>query len=160
MRTINPLPVQFNSLLHGQEGYVFFSGHLNLRTCQYVWVRLAWQATFKSSTFWYIRAGKGLTCWCNIFVTITLTPKLINLVQLEVFIHIISNPFTTCGNMYASFMVVVVNAAVALVITMGRHAWHYARSIYLTWCYLTPVWFLHIGCRCVNYTVCVLNPKG
>jgi hypothetical protein len=33
---INPLPVQFKSLLHGQEGCVFFSGHLNLRTCQYV----------------------------------------------------------------------------------------------------------------------------
>jgi hypothetical protein len=38
----------------------FFSGHLNLRTCQYVWVRLARQATFKSSTFWYVMAGKGL----------------------------------------------------------------------------------------------------
>jgi hypothetical protein len=57
---INPLPVQFKSPLHGQEGCVFFSGHLNLRTCQYVWVRLARPATFKSSTFWYVRAGKGL----------------------------------------------------------------------------------------------------
>ena len=28
----NPLPVQFKSLLHGQKGCVFFSGHLNLRT--------------------------------------------------------------------------------------------------------------------------------
>jgi hypothetical protein len=55
----NPLPVQFKSLLHGQEGCVFFSGHLNLRTCQYVRVRLARQATFKSSTFWYVRVGKG-----------------------------------------------------------------------------------------------------
>jgi hypothetical protein len=58
----NPLPVKFKSLLHGQEGCIFFSGHLNLRTCQYVGVRLAWQATFKSSTFWYVRAGKGLKC--------------------------------------------------------------------------------------------------
>jgi hypothetical protein len=56
----NLLPVQFKSLLHGQEGCVFFSGHLNLCTCQYVWVHLARQATFKSSTFWYVRAGKGL----------------------------------------------------------------------------------------------------
>jgi hypothetical protein len=30
------LPVQFKSLLHGQEGCIFFSGNLNLRTCQYV----------------------------------------------------------------------------------------------------------------------------
>jgi hypothetical protein len=54
------LPVQFKSLLHGQESCIFFCGHLNLRTCQYVWIRLARQATFKSSTFWYVRAGKGL----------------------------------------------------------------------------------------------------
>jgi hypothetical protein len=33
---INPLPVQFKSLLHGQEGCVFFSGHLNLCMCQFV----------------------------------------------------------------------------------------------------------------------------
>jgi hypothetical protein len=58
--SFNPLPVQFKSLLHGQEGCVFFSGHLNLRTCRYVWVHLARQATFKSSTFWYVRARKGL----------------------------------------------------------------------------------------------------
>jgi hypothetical protein len=32
----NPLPVQFKSLLPGQEGCVFFSGHLNTRTCHYV----------------------------------------------------------------------------------------------------------------------------
>jgi hypothetical protein len=58
----NPLPVQFKSLLHWQEGCVFFSGHLNVRTCLYVLVRLARQATFKSSTFWYFRARKGLNC--------------------------------------------------------------------------------------------------
>jgi hypothetical protein len=29
---LNPLPVQFKSLLPGQKGCVFFSGHLNLRT--------------------------------------------------------------------------------------------------------------------------------
>jgi hypothetical protein len=29
---INPLPVQFKSLLPGQKGCFFFSGHLNLRT--------------------------------------------------------------------------------------------------------------------------------
>jgi hypothetical protein len=29
---INPLLVQFKSLLQGQEGCVFFSGHLNLST--------------------------------------------------------------------------------------------------------------------------------
>jgi hypothetical protein len=28
--------------------------------CMYIPVRLAWQATFKSSTFWYVSAGKGL----------------------------------------------------------------------------------------------------
>jgi hypothetical protein len=65
----------------------------------------------------------------NISVTITVTPKLINFVQLEVFRHIISHQFTNYGNMYTSFMVVVVTAAVALVITVGRHVWHYARSI-------------------------------
>ena len=29
---LNPLPVQFKALPHGQKGCVFFSGHLNLRT--------------------------------------------------------------------------------------------------------------------------------
>ena len=29
---LNPLPVQFKTILHGQKGCVFFSGHLNLRT--------------------------------------------------------------------------------------------------------------------------------
>jgi hypothetical protein len=58
--TFNPLPVKFKSLLHGQEGCIFFSGHLKLLMCQYLWVRLAPQATFKSSSFWYVRAGKGL----------------------------------------------------------------------------------------------------
>ena len=32
LKIINPLPVQFKALLHGQKGCVFFSGHLNLRT--------------------------------------------------------------------------------------------------------------------------------
>jgi hypothetical protein len=68
--SFNPLSVQFKSLLHGQQGCVFFSGRLNLRTCQYFWVHLAWQATFKSSTFWYVRAGKGLIwlsgLWCHV----------------------------------------------------------------------------------------------
>jgi hypothetical protein len=36
---INPLPVQFKSLLPGQEGCVFFSGHLNTRNCHYVLLR-------------------------------------------------------------------------------------------------------------------------
>jgi hypothetical protein len=58
--TFNPLPVQFKSQLHGQEGCVFFSGHLNLLMCQYIWVHLAWQATFKSSTFWYVGEDKGI----------------------------------------------------------------------------------------------------
>jgi hypothetical protein len=46
----NPLPFQFKSPLHGQEGCVFFSGHLNVRKYQYVLVRLGRQAAFKSST--------------------------------------------------------------------------------------------------------------
>jgi hypothetical protein len=29
---INPLPLLFKALLHGQKDHVFFSGHLNLRT--------------------------------------------------------------------------------------------------------------------------------
>ena len=29
-KTFNPLPVQFKSVLRGQKGCVFFSGHLNL----------------------------------------------------------------------------------------------------------------------------------
>jgi hypothetical protein len=37
--SLNPLPVQFKSLLPGQEGCVFFSGHLNTRTCHYVLLR-------------------------------------------------------------------------------------------------------------------------
>jgi hypothetical protein len=47
---INPLPVQFKSLLHGQEGCVFFSGHLNVRKYHYALVRLGQQAEFKSTT--------------------------------------------------------------------------------------------------------------
>jgi hypothetical protein len=47
---INPLPVQFKSLLPGQEGCVVFSGNLNLRTYQCVLVRLGRQVAFKSST--------------------------------------------------------------------------------------------------------------
>jgi hypothetical protein len=46
---VNPLPVQFKSLMHGQEGCVF-SGHLNVRKYQYVLVHLGRQAAFKSST--------------------------------------------------------------------------------------------------------------
>ena len=97
---------------------------------------------------------------CNIFVTITIIPKFINLVQLEVFIHIISQQFTNCGNMYTFFMVVVLTAAVALVITLGRHVWHYARSICLTCCCLTSVHFLLISHGCANSTACVLNPQS
>jgi hypothetical protein len=47
---INPSPVQLKSVLHGQQGCVFSSGHLNLRTCQCVLVHLGRQAAFKSST--------------------------------------------------------------------------------------------------------------
>jgi hypothetical protein len=46
---INPLPVQFKSLLPGQEGCVFFSGHLNVRKHHYALVRLGRQAAFKST---------------------------------------------------------------------------------------------------------------
>jgi hypothetical protein len=42
----NPLPVQFKSLLPGQEGCVFFSGHLNVHKYHYVLVRLGRQAAF------------------------------------------------------------------------------------------------------------------
>jgi hypothetical protein len=87
---------------------------------------------------------------CNISLTITITPKFINLVQLVVFMHIISHQFTNCGNMYTSFIVVVVTAAVALVITLGRHVWHYARSICLIWCSLISVHFLPISHGCVK----------
>jgi hypothetical protein len=58
---INPLPVQFKSLLPGQEGCVFFSGHLNICTCHYALVRLDRQAAFKSSTLECVRTGKGLS---------------------------------------------------------------------------------------------------
>jgi hypothetical protein len=59
----NPLRVQFKSLLHGQEGCVFFSvgNKIYVRMFPYVSVRLARQATFKFSTFWYVRAGKVLS---------------------------------------------------------------------------------------------------
>jgi hypothetical protein len=46
----NPLPVQFKSLLPGQEGWVFFSGHLNVHKYHYALVRLGQQPTFKSTT--------------------------------------------------------------------------------------------------------------
>jgi hypothetical protein len=46
----NPLPVQFKSLLPGQEGCVFFIGHSEVRKDQYALVRLGWQAEFKSTT--------------------------------------------------------------------------------------------------------------
>jgi hypothetical protein len=36
---VNPLPVQFKSLLPGQEGCVFFRGDLNTHTCHYVLLR-------------------------------------------------------------------------------------------------------------------------
>jgi hypothetical protein len=39
LKFINPLPVQFKSLLPGQEGFIFFSGPLNTRTCHYVLLR-------------------------------------------------------------------------------------------------------------------------
>lgn len=97
---------------------------------------------------------------CNIPVTITVTPKFINFVQLEVFIHIISHQCTNCGNMYTSFILVVVTAAAALVITVGRHVWHYSRSICLTWCCVTSVHFLLTSHGCVNSTACVLNPPS
>jgi hypothetical protein len=38
-KAINPLPVQFKSLLPGQEGCVFFSGPLNVCNYQYALVR-------------------------------------------------------------------------------------------------------------------------
>jgi hypothetical protein len=38
-QVINPLPLLFKSLLPGQEDCVFFSGHLNTRTCLYVLLR-------------------------------------------------------------------------------------------------------------------------
>ena len=69
--------------------------------------------------------------------------------------HIISHQFTNSGNMYTSFMVVVVVVTVALVITVGRHVWHYVRSICLT-----SVHFLLIGHGCVNSTACVLNHQS
>jgi hypothetical protein len=40
---INPLPVQFKSLQPGQEGCVFFSGHLNVHKYHYILVRLGQQ---------------------------------------------------------------------------------------------------------------------
>jgi hypothetical protein len=55
--TFNPLPVQFKSLLHGR----FFQWAFKFT---YVPVRLSMFSSagdIKSSTFWYVRAGKGLT---------------------------------------------------------------------------------------------------
>jgi hypothetical protein len=48
---INPLPVPFKSLLPGQEGWIFFSGHLNIRKSHYVLVHLGRQAAFNFTTF-------------------------------------------------------------------------------------------------------------
>jgi hypothetical protein len=47
---LNPLLVQFKSLLPGQEGCVFFSGHLNVRNYKYILVRLGQQTAFKFTT--------------------------------------------------------------------------------------------------------------
>jgi hypothetical protein len=70
----NPLPVQFKSLLPGKEGCVFFSGYLNICTCQYTLVRLGRQAAFKSSTLEYVRSGKGLNNTLKIRVGILYLP--------------------------------------------------------------------------------------
>jgi hypothetical protein len=43
---VNPLPVQFKTLMPGQEGCVFFGGHLNVRKYHYILVHLCWQAAF------------------------------------------------------------------------------------------------------------------
>jgi hypothetical protein len=50
VKVINPLPVQFKSLLPGQEGCGFFSGHLNVRKYHYALVHLGRQVAFKSTT--------------------------------------------------------------------------------------------------------------
>jgi hypothetical protein len=39
LNVINPLPLLFKSLLPGQEDCIFFSGHLNTRTCHYILLR-------------------------------------------------------------------------------------------------------------------------
>jgi hypothetical protein len=49
-RRINPLLVQYKSLLPGQEGCIFFSGHLNVHKYHHAVVRLGRQAAFKSTT--------------------------------------------------------------------------------------------------------------
>jgi hypothetical protein len=54
--SVNPLPVQFKSLLPGQEGCVFFSGHLNTPTCHYV---KAGRRHFNSLRFTTLRPAKG-----------------------------------------------------------------------------------------------------
>jgi hypothetical protein len=65
---------QFKSLLHGQEGCVFFSANLNVRKYQYVLVRLGRQAAFKSSTLYCVRAGKGLMAFVLAAILSFLTP--------------------------------------------------------------------------------------
>jgi hypothetical protein len=59
---VNPLPVQFKSLLPGQDGCVFFRGQLNTRTCHYVLRREVRQVAFQITT---LRPAKGLQGVCD-----------------------------------------------------------------------------------------------
>ena len=52
---VNPLPVQFKSLLPGQEGCVFFSGHLTLNLLMTNIVASKWQTGFNSAFKGYMK---------------------------------------------------------------------------------------------------------
>jgi hypothetical protein len=54
---LNPLPVKFKALLHGQKYRVFFSGHL-IYILKLQHLGLQW--AFKSRALWSVRAGKAL----------------------------------------------------------------------------------------------------
>jgi hypothetical protein len=92
-----------NPYCMGRKAVFFFSGHLNLHTCQYVWVHLARQATFKSSTFWRVRAGKGLNSWSRVVLKKQRVPYHVKELLVFYRTHRFSNVFTTAHHLSLSW---------------------------------------------------------
>jgi hypothetical protein len=71
---INPLPVQFKSVLHWQEGCVFFSGHLNVRKYHYALVRLGRQRVNLLCLIYVLQPH--ITIFMYLFVDCTMTSSI------------------------------------------------------------------------------------
>jgi hypothetical protein len=71
---INPLPLLFKAVLHGQKDCVFFSGHLNVSDSKSTLERLGQHGTFKFRALRSVRDGKGLNIkldQCTQFIAAT-----------------------------------------------------------------------------------------